>query len=68
MNLPRGNRDGRSGEMALAALAKHRLENRLLQMQTAYTRSDKLTKHAYQSHMFRAVCPVSLENCELLLL
>lgn len=54
--------------MALAALAKHRLENRLLQMQTAYTRSDKLTKHAYQSHMFRAVCPVSLENCELLLL
>lgn len=54
--------------MALAALAKHRLENRLLQMQTAYTRSDKLTKHAYQSHMFRAACPVSLENCELLLL
>ena len=45
--------------MALAALAKHQLR---LGMQTANTQRNKFTKHTYQSHMFSAACPVSLEE------
>lgn len=59
MYFPMGKTGRHCSEMALAALAKHWFR---LGMQTANTQPNKLTKHTYQFHMFRAACPVSLEN------